>query len=217
MQDGGTQVAQTDDIQCTIRCKTERDLDYHIQRHHTDQGIAAKFKSEQQLADFFTARDIDFDRDWLNFINFKHCNGIEGQRSSARPDFYLHAKSAELECVFLVCNDEFVHRQTKCEFQRIFNIAQALQKTQEFENVPIVFVRFNPHFFHIDSKFFDIKLDIAHVQLLETINSLKKTHIKPGVNLVFVNYDKTNNVLDIFQDTQEGDFATLFKDCVILS
>ncbi len=215
MQDCGTQIAQQGDIRCTIRCKTQRDLDYHIQRHHTDEGIAAKFKSEQQLADFFTTKGIGYDRDWLNFINFKHCSGIEGARSSARPDFYLHAKSAELECVFLVCNDEFAHRQTKCEFQRIFNITQALQQTPEFENVPIVFVRFNPHFFHIDKKFFDIKLETAHLQLLETIKSLNKTHIQPGVNLVFVNYDKTQNTLDIFQDAQEGDYAFLFKDSVL--
>lgn len=216
MQDGGSKIAQSDDIQCTVRCKTQRDLEYHIQRHHTDAGIAAKFKSEQQLADFFTKQNISFDRDWLNFISFKPCSGIEGSRSSARPDFYLHTKSAELECVLLVCNDEFAHRQTKCEFQRIFNIAHALQQTEEFKDIPIVFVRFNPHFFHIDEKFFDIKLEMAHIQLLQTINSLQKTQIKQGVNLVFVNYDKTQNRLDIFEDAENDDYAKLYQDCVIL-
>jgi len=213
LQDGGMQPAQDGDVKCTIRCKTGRDLDYHIQRHHTPQGIAAKFKSEQQLADFFTSQQISYDRDWLNFLTFKLCSGIEGGKSSARPDFYLHAKSAELGCVFLVCNDEFAHRQTKCEFQRVFNITHALQQTTEFKDLPVVFVRFNPHFFRVDGKLFDLPIDKAHLQLLNKINSIQKQHLQKGVNIVFVNYDKHEN---IFNDAEEGDYATLFRSSVLV-
>ena len=215
MQDCGLQLAQEHgDLQCTIRCKTPLDLDYHIQRHHTEEGIARKFHSEQKLAEFFQSHDISFDRDWLNRVAFHTCTNIEGHKQSARPDFYLHAKSAELSCVFLVGNDEFAHRQTKCEFQRMFNIANALEQTPEFAGVPIVYVRFNPHFYHNDGKLFDMPLDKVHDLLLNTINSL--THVPhKGVNLVYVNYDTRENKLCIFDESDKDDYCHLFQDCVI--
>ena len=215
MQDCGLQLAQEQgDLQCTIRCNTLLDLDYHIQRHHTEEGIARKFHSEQKLAEFFQSRDISFDRDWLNRVAFQTCKNIEGHKQSARPDFYLHAKSAELGCVFLVGNDEFAHRQTKCEFQRMFNIANALEQTSEFAGVPIVYVRFNPHFYHKDGKLFDMPLDKAHDLLLNTINSFTRVPHK-GVNLVYVNYDTRDNKLCIFDESHDDDYCHLFQDTVV--
>src|SRR6185369_3348013 len=64
LQDGGTQLwAQGDGIQCTIRCKTELDMEYHIERNHTPKGIGMKLQSETKLADFFTRNGILFTRD----------------------------------------------------------------------------------------------------------------------------------------------------------
>ena len=211
MQDCGTQKASEYDLKCTIRCKTLLDLDYHIQRHHTDEGIAKKFKSEQQLAAFFDKNNISYDRDWLNRIAFTSCKNIEGSRNSARPDFYLHAKSAELGCIFLVGNDEFAHRQTKCEFQRIFNIANALEQTDEFKNVPIIYIRFNPHFFRKNGTYYDIPLHESHKLLLHVIDTT--THVKPGVNLIYVNYDTNNHSkLCIFDDAEDDSYSKLFID-----
>ena len=216
MQDSGTQIASQDeeDVKCTIRCKTKHDLDTHIQRHHTEEGIALKFKSEQQLAEFFDKQQISYDRDWVNRIAFKTCKNIEGNKLSARPDFYLHAKSAQLGCVFLVGNDEFAHRQTSCEFQRMFNIANSLEQTKEFKGVPIVYVRFNPHFFRKEGKFFDMPIAESHKLLLTTIDSI--VNIKPGVNLVYVNYDTQDQKLCVFQDAEQDDsYSKLFVNCVL--
>lgn len=203
-------------LPCLIRCETKHHLDYHIQRHHTEFGIAAKFESETKLAHFFTNHGIGFDRDWTNRIDFKTCTNIEGGRSSARPDFFLTEYSAKLKVLLFTCNDEFCHRRTKCEFQRIFNIAQALEQTEEFRGLPICFIRVNPHFFRIGKRYFDPKLEDVHLKLLEILQNLKPEDIQPGVNLIFLNYDRNeNNELEIFQkDEETDDFADLFRHCV---
>jgi len=84
----GTQRAEEGDLRCTTRCATLQHMDYHVQRNHTPAGIGSKFGSEEQLATFFKEKGVSYDRDWGNFIKLS--------------DFYLHAKSAELGCVFLV-------------------------------------------------------------------------------------------------------------------
>lgn len=224
MQDGGDQLWTPGDVLCSIRCETARHLDYHIQRNHTKEGIAAKFYSEQKLDDFFRSKGISFDRDRMNFISFQNCKNIEGGRSSSRPDFYLHEKSAELGVLFFVCNDEFCHRQTKCDFQRIFNSVTALSQTKEFESIQqIVFVRFNPHFYRIDDRYFDPPLHESHEKLFATIQSIKKEDLNAGVNLVYVNYDVRNGNLSIFQKEEKSIgqeenvtfYEELYKDCVI--
>ncbi len=217
MQDGGTQEYNAGDVKCSIRCKSALHLDYHIQRNHTKDGIAAKFHSENKLADFFKSKGVDFDRDWKNFIQFRNCNNIDGNRNFARPDFYLFQRSFELGVLFFVCNDEFQHRQTKCEFQRMLNISTALQQTPEFKNISIVFTRLNPHFFRIDGKYFDPHLKESHELLWKTIQDVKKEDLIPGVNLIYVNYDRSNGNLSIFDDddTSNDDFVHIFKERII--
>jgi uncharacterized Zn-finger protein len=212
-----TYIANTQTIKCTIRCPTQLALQYHIQRNHTADGIAKKFHSENKLALFFQSKNIAFDRDWTNFIRFTNCKNMEGSRTSARPDFYLTSISANLGCVFLVGNDEFSHRVYPCDFQRVYNIANALDQDKHFKDVPLVYVRFNPHFFKIDNTYYDPKLEVAHEFLLKTIMSIKKEDVKLGVNLIYVNYDVEKGKLCVFDDAkkEENDFVVLYESCVL--
>jgi uncharacterized Zn-finger protein len=119
MQDGGTQKCSLSDIPCTIRCKTQLDLEYHIERNHTFEGLKNKFESETKLASFLKSKNINFTRDHENTIRFTTCKNIDPTKKSARPDFYLICKSAELGCYFIVENDEFAHRRNSCDFSTI--------------------------------------------------------------------------------------------------
>lgn len=208
-------------IACFVRCKTVQDLDYHIGYHHTVEGIAAKFHSETQLAKFFEAQGILYDRDWTNLIQFKGCDTIEGSRVHARPDFYLPIFSSILKCIVLVGNDEFAHRQTKCEFQRIWNIVHALQQTNEFRDVPLLYIRFNPHHYRVGDKFFDVKLEMGHKKLLDCLQSLTAHDIRPGVNLIFIQYDQdAEGNLRVFEQDEDDDkiaipYSDLYRECVI--
>jgi hypothetical protein len=215
MQDGGTQIWKEGDIRCSIRTLTNRDMMYHIERHHTEEGIASKFASENKLAQFFDSKNVLYDRDWANRISFTTCKSIEGNRVSARPDFRLLQRSIELEAVFLVGNDEFEHRFYACDSQRMHNIVQALEQTLEFKGVPIVYCRFNPHSYWKDGVLHSHKLERGHEILWQTIQYIKKEDIHPGLNLVYVHYDQTDGKLDIFENTTDNDYALLHKACVI--
>lgn len=217
MQDGGTEVWTNGFIPCTIRCKTERDLQVHIQRNHTKEGLLAKLESEQKLAAFFTSMSVAFERDWANVIAFGKCKeSVEGGKKHARIDFFLVSESARLHALVFVENDEYAHIGSKyaCEMQRMFNISNTLQQSEEHCDVPIVFVRFNPHHCKRDGVVYSKPLEQMHKTLLDTIQGLQPEDIKPGVNLVYIHYPRTGGVLDAFRD-EENDFAALFHDCVI--
>jgi hypothetical protein len=107
MQDGGDQLFTPGDIQCSIRCKTHRDMEIHIQNNHTQEGLHKKLQSEEKMAQFLKENNIEFSRDWFNFIGFKNCSNIDGNKQSARPDLFLLEESIRLGALVFLENDEF--------------------------------------------------------------------------------------------------------------
>ena len=187
--------------------KNSRMLDDHIQRCHTKAGIAAKFKSEAQLAAFFDSKGIAYDQDYVNRIRFADCDGLVSATSkdvSARPDFHLTEYSAKLGAQVLIGNDEYSHRNYNCDAQRMLRIAEALIRRTD---VPVVYLRFNPHYYTYDGVTFDQKLREGHALLLRVINSITKTDLLPGLNTFFLNYDTVGGELKFFVDAKlaEGD------------
>jgi hypothetical protein len=218
MQDAGCEIWKegAGALKCTIRTKTSAHMDYHVQKNHTLEGLSQKLESETKLAKFFDAQGVPFYRDWENIINFRSCQGIEGNRFHARPDFYLPTYSAILEAVVIVGNDEFAHRRYACDFQRVFNIVQSLQQTENFKDVPLLYIRFNPHFCKKDGTVYDLPLDVKHVALMGMLQSLKKEDLpRNQVSLVYMYYDITNDELDVFKEDETNDYAKLYKDCVL--
>lgn len=217
MQDGGTQLWCEGDITCSIRCQTKLHLEYHIARNHTTEGIALKLESETKLAKFLEANHILFTRDHENRIEFKSCEElILAGKKNARIDFYLTEISTKLGAYVFVENDEMRHYMEKCDFVRCYNIVVALQ-TKKFEfDVPVLFLRVNPHHFRRNGIYYDLPLHDTHLKLLQILQNLKKEDLKPGVNLIYINYDRTNDKLDIFSEDQQTDLSKLFEDCVIM-
>jgi len=209
MQDGGTQLCTEEDIPCTIRCKTEHDMDVHIERNHTKEGIGKKFESETKLAHFLELNEIPFSRDWENYISFQNCKDIQGSASSARPDFFLLAESARLSATVLLGNDEFGHRHYPCELRRMWNIFQS----QSADNARMLYIRFNPHNFKRDGMYHSLSLEAGHKLILIALSKI--TCLKPGLNLAYINYDRTNGVLDVLKASEENDYSFL-QDYVIL-
>jgi KRAB domain-containing zinc finger protein len=202
--DGGTTLAAGDELRCGMGCFTQAQLQYHIQRNHTAEGLATKFESETKLAKFFISKGIAFLRDRENYVNFRGCQeDVDGGKVCARPDFFLPECSARLGAIVLVGNDEFAHRQTRCEFQRMLNIVKALHHEREFQNVRVLYVRFNPHFWRVDGHHFDMKLPVAHERLLQTLNSFQPDDLHDGLNLCYVNYDRKDGQLCVFAPENE--------------
>ncbi len=215
MQDGGTQLFENGNgLLCTVRCRTIRHLDYHIQRNHTLEGIGKKLESETKLARFFESIGIAYDRDWVNKLNFKGCENMQGTASYARPDFFLPIESARLCAIVLVGNDEFCHRRYPCDFQRTWNIVQSLQQTKEFKDAIIIYIRFNPNFYCKGKTFYDPPLATGHKAIMIALQNIDKTKLKPGLNMIYINYDlDEQGNLEVFKQ-EENDFATVLKDCV---
>ena len=210
-QDNGLQLAGVGDLACGRRLKDQRMLDDHIQRCHTREGIAKKFESESKLANFFDQNGVAYDRDHVNRIDFRHCDGLldsktdSDDRVVARPDFHLPEFSARLKAWVLVCNDEFAHRSYKCEAGRLFKIAEALVRTAD---LPVLFVRFNPHAYRVGDTWYDLPLDRIHERLLIVLRSLTPSDLNSGMNTIFLNYDRSaDGRLNLFSDVElvEGD------------
>ena len=91
----------------------------------------------------------------------------------------------------------------------------SLQQTEEFKDVPIVYIRFNPHFYKIDNRFFDMPLPQAHEKVWDIMQSITAEDIKPGMNLIYINYDQKDGKLCIFEDEEVNDYAEIFRNCVI--
>ena len=77
---------------------------------------------------------------------------------------------ARLNAIVLIENDEFGHRQYPCDLQRTFNIVQALGQTVGFKDMPILYLRFNPHTYH--RNYFIHPLEIGHGVILSTLKNI---------------------------------------------
>ena len=49
------------------------------------------------------------------------------------------------------------------------------------------------------------------------LSTLRKiTVLKEGLNLVYINYDRTNGFPDILKANEDNDYPTLFQDCLLM-
>ena len=129
---------------------------------------------------------------------------------------------AEIGAIVLVGNDEFAHRRYDCEFDRMIKIYSAISVTKEFLNVPLIYIRVNPHHYEIGGVLHDPSLAVRHSSLLSTINKLRTGEIKfnkSGLSVMYMFYDvdvegnlmvlKDENI-----DDENKEFAMVIRDCV---
>ena len=79
--------------------------------------------------------------------------------------------------------------------------------------MPLLYLRFNPHHYWVDGTCYATALDVGHAKLWAALEGT--TSVRPGVNLLFVQYDTTEGTLDIFRDDEDNDYAKLYEGCVI--
>lgn len=188
-------------VLCAVRCKTRVNLDYHVQAAHSRDGLEKRMLSESKLAAFFDSQDVPYFRDQDNALSHHECDAAGSQplvdltRFRSRPDFYLYARSAVIGALVIVENDEHQHRSSHCkDMQRMQAIAATLGlQTPQFRDMPIVFVRFNPHHYTRDGVLFDPSLESRHAALLSLVSSELPSPAPAGLSLVYMYYDCTTN------------------------
>jgi hypothetical protein len=218
----------TDGIRCDIRCKTEWDLEYHVQAAHTEDGLRKKMHSETKLAEFLDSKNCAYDRDRTNHVSFTCKPSLKLSGRCSYPDFYLTEISARLGAHVILGNDEFSHRRYPCDLRRTIQLATAIAAWSDgMASVPLIYIRFNPHYFTIGNTLFDVSLEKAHEKLWDIVQNLHPP-TNNGLNLIYVQYDRVNTTstntskweqLLHFTQIDEKDInyenSLLVRDCVV--
>lgn len=212
-------------LPCGTRFKNSRNLDYHVQRSHTAEGLHQRLETENQLARFLDQEGIAYDRDFQNVVAHGRCPGLKEyfQGQYSRPDFHLYEMQAQTKLVVLIGNDEFAHRRYTCEADRMLKIASALGSTDEFHNVPLLYIRFNPHFFETDGVLFDPPLSARFECLLGLLRKVERGELElrnpTGLNVVYLYYPTVEGQPIILQDdpddVENREFTMVVRTCVI--
>jgi hypothetical protein len=209
-------------LACSLRFKNAHTLHYHVQAAHTEDGLRKRLKSENLMAAFFDERKIPYDRDFQNVVAHNSCANLRKyfNGTHSRPDFHLFQMQAQASAVVLVGNDEFAHRRYACEADRMIKIASALGACAEFANVPVVYVRFNPHFYEVDGVLFDPPLETRYAQLEQVLESVR-TRTLPlknatGLNVVYMYYPQAGGEPETLQveDEPNAEFTMVVRACV---
>jgi uncharacterized Zn-finger protein len=219
-QDGGLQIAVDNQLLCALRFKIPRHHEYHIQASHTKTGLAKRLQSEAKMAKFFDHHSIPYDRDWDNRIVHSMCSAMQDNfaGTSTRPDFRM---LGALLFVLLIGNDEFGHRRNACDLSRTLTITTALSLNPGMADVPVVYIRFNPHFYTKGSVHFDPSLEQRHAALKAVIDDLlcgRLEYNQNGLSLIYMYYDvDAEGRLDIFANPSDAnlEFAMVLEPCVI--
>ena len=213
MQDCGTDVfvASSEGLACGAKFPRGDALDRHIQWNHTPEGMAARKQTEDKMEQFLTKNDILFSRDRNNFISFANCKDLKTLGKRVFPDFELIGLSAKLGARVLVENDESEHRRYPCDMRRLLAIRQAL--FEGGENLKMIVIRFNPHFFMVGDTLYDPSLPERFKRLLNVLQNLKVVQNGPDVQLHYLFYSQTEDADQADEEWQKLDvFVNIERD-----
>lgn len=162
------------------------------------------------MEQFLTKNDILFSRAKNNFISFANCKDLKTLGKRVFPDFELVGLSAKLGARVFLENDEDEHRRYPCDMRRLLAIRQAL--FEGGENLKMIVIRFNPHFFMVGDTLYDPSLPERFKRLLNVLQNLKVVQNGADVQIHYLFYSMTNTDqadeewqrLDVFVNIERG-------------
>ena len=212
-------------IPCDRRFRRLCDLEYHIQSSHTVDGLRSRLFSENSLAEWLSTEGLPFDRNFENIVSHSSCPKLAATFTGrySRPDFHLFLMQQQCRTVVLVGNDEFAHRRYACDAERMVKIASAIASCPEFHDIPIVYIRFNPHYYKVGGRLYDPPLHVRYSALKSVLDAVQNRTFPlrhpTGLNVVFLFYDiespGSKVPLHLVADNADGDtFASVIVSCV---
>ena len=166
------------------------------------------------MANWLEQQGFVYDRDWENVVRHDVCDDLHTsfRGKYSRPDFRLIGLESSIQALILLGNDEFMHRRRHCEFNRMIKIASALERGPATRGVPLVYIRFNPHWFTVNDVFHDPPLSTRYEKLGEVIKQLQSgaLALEPGLNIIYMFYDKDLKP-GIRRDESLASSLTLFR------
>lgn len=151
---------------CDHRTKTKSALNKHFKSLHSLQAQLRHKREEQRIARLLDANNIPYKRE--ERVNFS-C--FDSGKRYACIDFTIFTKSH----LTLLEVDENQHKfgeyTVACDMKRMSHIITALRCQSEFENVPIVFIRYNPNTYRVNEIIKKKSKKVREKELLEFINT----------------------------------------------
>jgi hypothetical protein len=106
----------------------------------------------------------------------------------------------------------------------MLKIASALDSCPEFHNVPIVYIRFNPHFYTVDGTYFDPPIHLRYTRLLKVLEdvhtgTLSLKH-RTGLNVIYMYYSHSSpqnlpTCLQVESTDVNAEFVMVIRACIM--
>jgi hypothetical protein len=189
---------------CNYACTTSGHLTKHIRGCHSATGNARKKKQEVRVETallkagyrlWVGSRDILPPLGYYmreKRVNFR-CNGSNMNCNWANIDFIVGVKGG---VVFLEV-DEHQHKDymISCETRRMTTVHEScmLDPAQPLANMPLVFLRYNPHAFRVDGKLGRIPKVNREKKLVEYLKNMSLDSKAAGeLKILYAFYDKSS-------------------------
>jgi hypothetical protein len=176
---------------CGLSYISKGGLISHFKSFHTAEGQRKRKKEEERIANALLKAKIDYKRE--HYITFKCIN-----QTCAYIDFFLMMNG----CLVFVEVDEDQHDGygVSCDIKRMSDIRTSY--TIEGCELPILFIRYNPHEFEVDGNVIKISRKHREGALISCIKRLTNTKL-PLLTIQYMYYNvDSSNELHIWCDPE---------------
>lgn len=191
------------DPNCTMQFRSLTRCREHFARRHSEQGRLRQKREEEKVSACLKSAGIDFARE--HFVSFECWKG-----TFARADFVVLGNGG----VVLIEVDEGQHQDYEqlCEVTRMSNIHSAF--AVQGNTLPVVFIRYNPHRFSVDTVVQKVSSKDRQAQLVRTIQESEFGE-HASLEIVYMYYDTIKEgetlALNIWKDA--GYSKTVLECC----
>jgi KRAB domain-containing zinc finger protein len=185
---------------CGVSYISKSGLLSHFKSIHTLEGQQRKKKEEERIANAFLKAKIDYKRE--HHITFKCIN-----QTCAYIDFFLLING----CLVFVEVDEEQHDGygVSCDIKRMADIRTSY--TIEGCELPILFIRYNPHHFTVDGTTVKVGRSYREQVLVNYIKNITNLKLQPlSIQYMYYDVDSSNELL-IWSDQE---YPQSMKDLV---
>ena len=202
----GDKPFQCNHPECEYKCSASGNLVVHKRMMHTLEGQARQKKQEQRIANMLDRNGIEYKRE--HQVDFTCIGDVDG--SFARVDFLmiLHGYVVFLEV------DEGQHRfgygPVSCDMRRMAKIVESL--CLEGNNLPVVFVRYNPDAFSVDGARVSCLKRDRESTLIAMLTDASSDIYSSGraLSILYMYYDTTGGQVDV---VASPDYDQTMADC----
>lgn len=189
-----------------------RNLKNHKLYWHTQEGQVRKKKDEARILRLLEKHNFDFkSQHCIDFV----CVGSDRDGSRCFIDFLIEIKNKENQTIGFVFLEVDEHQHSwysvSCEIRRMADVQRTL--ILEGNTFPVLFLRYNPHKYTVDSNPKKLRVKDREAQL---VDYLKNVQFDNDFSVVYMFYNTVDEEPYIFTDPEYADsFKNLVIDCVV--